>query len=325
MPKQYIAHLEQGDLVQDVFLLSKIELKTTKTGNFYLAITLADKTGNLPAIKWDATRQLFTSLPGDSFVRVRGTVEVYRDRPQIIVHSIDLVDEEKVDVTEFLPTTEKDMDKLWSEILKALDSITGTYLKELVNRFLEDKEFVTAFRKCPAAIGMHHAYIGGLLEHTHSVVMLAGWVTRHYTQLDRDLLVAGSFLHDIGKIKEYAYQRSIAATDRGALVGHLIIGSHMIHRKAALVPGFPEELLDILDHLVLSHHGQYEFGSPRLPMTAEAVMLHYLDNMDAKMNAFYKLVEETPDPKAAWTEWTRMFERRLYRGTFLRQTDEEKK
>lgn len=314
MSKQYINTLGQGDLVQDVFMLSSIELRTTKTGSFFLSMNVTDKTGTIPAVKWDATRKLFQGLPKESFVRIRGTIELYRDKPQLIVHSIEAVDHDKIDVTEFLPTSEKDLEKLWEELGRALDSIENTYLKELVNKFLEDRKFVKEFKKCPAALGMHHAYIGGLLEHTHSVVMLAGWVIRQFPRLDRDLLVSAAFLHDAGKIYEYSYSKSIGMADRGALVGHVVKGTHMIHEKAGLIPDFPDDLLDLMDHMILSHHGVYEYGSPKLPMIAEAIMLHHLDNMDAKINGFYRIVEETQDPEALWTEWNRMFEGRLYRG-----------
>ncbi len=323
MPKQYVTDLDQGDLVSDVFLLSSIDLKTTRTGSLYMSMSLTDRTGSIPAVKWDRTRKLFADLPRETYIRVRGSVELYRDKPQVIVQMIEVVDDESVDYAEFLPTTEKDMEKLWTELGKALASIENTFLRELTGRFIEDKELMNEFRRCPAALGMHHAYIGGLLEHTHSVVMLAGWVTKHFSRLDRDLLVAGAFLHDIGKVKEYSYKKAISPSDRGWLVGHLIFGSHMIHEKAALITGFPEELRDVLDHLILSHHGQYEFGSPRLPMTAEAIMLHYMDNMDAKMNGFYRLVDESADTEALWTGWEKMFESRLYRGTVLDQTKED--
>jgi 3'-5' exoribonuclease len=312
-------------MVQDVFYLSELELRTTKDQRLFMSFKLSDRTGQLPAVKWDASREIYKKLLDAPYVRVRGTVEEYREKLQIAVNNIEKADEGKIDPSEFLPVSPKDLDELWEKTCKILDTAANPALRELIGRFREDKQLMKDFRACPAALGNHHAYLGGLLEHTCAVLVLAVKTAEEYPRLDRDALITGAFLHDIGKVKEYAWRRAIGLSDRGALVGHLIYGSHMLHEKAALVKDFPPALLDVLDHMILSHHGEYEYGSPKLPMVAEALALHHIDNLDAKINGFYGIVDNTPNEEALWTDRTTMFDGRLYRGVVLEQEAQKEK
>jgi 3'-5' exoribonuclease len=306
--KKFIKDLEAGASFDDTFLLSQSVLKTTKKGGFYLDIVLADKTGKMQARFWDATAELSERLPQDSFVRARGTVELYEGKLQASVYFAEVVPDENIQLTDFIPASESDPEKLFSELLSLLDSVENRSLKELVKLIFSDKALVEGFKKAPAAVSMHHAYLGGLLEHTLSVAKLAVQISDSYRHINRDLLLVGAVLHDIGKTRELLFARAFKYSDRGLLLGHLIIGSELVAKFAESIENFPPTLLSSLQHIILSHHGEYEYGSPKLPMTAEAIALHYIDNLDAKMQA----VKEATPTEGNWTDYNRAFERRLF-------------
>lgn len=312
--RKCISDLRNGDPVEDeVFLVVRKELRKSRKGSDYIDGEVMDKSGTLPMRMWDATEAIFTSFEAQGFVRVSGRVESYRDTLQLIVKKIARVDEGSVSMADFVPTTDQDVDKMEESLRKKLRTVKDRHLLDLFAGFFNDEGFMSSFRACPAAVQFHHAYVGGLLEHTLSMTKLACWVADHYPRLDKELLLAGVFLHDIGKVRELSWERAFQYTNEGQLVGHLVLGAAMVEDKARGVDEFPQELLDRLKHLILSHHGEYEFGSPKLPATAEAIALHYIDNLDAKMHAFEKAVNEDRDPSSDWTEYNRMFARRLYK------------
>jgi 3'-5' exoribonuclease len=227
--------------------------------------------------------------------------------------SISKTNQEDIKLEDYLPSTEKDVNEMFSKLKQIAASIKQPYLLKLLNLFFSDKDFCRDFCSAPAAVQYHHAFLGGVLEHTLSVAKLGEKIAPLYPDLNKDLLICGIILHDIGKISELCYEKNFQYSDEGQLIGHLISGVLMVEEKAKQIDGFPKTLLDLLRHLILSHHGEYEWGSPKLPMTVEALALHYLDNIDAKIHAFNKAITNDKDPSNNWTGYNKMFDRRLFK------------
>ena len=314
MPAIKVAELKPGQEVDQVFLIRAKQLRQARNGSLYFQAELCDSTGSLPARMWDASEVLLEALGETNFVRVRGRVEVYRDRPQLILASIRPAPQDEIDLERFLPHSPGDPAERLAHLMDLTETIRNPHLRALIGTFFSDEGFVERFQRCPAAVSYHHPTIGGLIEHTTSVVELAELVCRQYPQLNRDILLVGSILHDIGKTRELAYQEAFSYTVHGELVGHVVSGVLMIEDRVQALTDFPEDLLDELRHIILSHHGEYEFGSPKLPMTREALALHYLDNLDAKMEAITRALEAENVGDEDWTERLRMLQRRFYRG-----------
>ncbi len=274
----------QRNLVSTFMVLSR-QRKPKRNGNDYLAVVLCDRTGQIEAKMWDNIEQYEARLPVETVVEIEGYVNKFNDRPQIIIQKATPVPNENVDFGEFLPKTDKDIDQLWASLGEFVASMQHPQLRALLQAFMSDPQVAVAYRTAPAAKALHHAFIGGLLDHVVSLLNLCDLAIRNYPHVNRDLLFAGAFLHDIGKIHELSYARSFGYTTRGQLLGHMIIELEMLQEKIALVPGFSPELKVLLEHLIISHHGHYEFGSPKLPMFPEALMLHYLDDLDSKMES----------------------------------------
>lgn len=310
-----ISDIRSGSVVDQVFLVPKSEIRTTKTGSLYITAQLADKSGMIAARLWNAANAQAETFAKNEILRIKGRVETYQKNLQLIIESFAAVEASTVDMQNLLPSTEKDVDGLMDELKKRLLATEDKNLAQLYNLFFDDDDFCQMLRSAPAAVKNHHAHLGGLLEHIVSLLGLAASVLPHYSVIDKDLLFAGIFFHDIGKTKELSYTKGFKYTDEGQLVGHLITGINMVNAKAALIADFPGNLLNMLTHLILSHHGAYEWGSPKLPMTAEAIALHYLDNFDAKIYAFDRAVKDDKNIDSNWTEYNRMFDRRLFKGS----------
>ncbi|MDR4505673.1 MAG: HD domain-containing protein [Candidatus Scalindua sp.] len=313
MIKKYISQFSSGDVIDTVFLVQRKELRTTKNGSLYIQTQLADRTGVIDARMWDASPRFFESLEDDAFLRIKGKAEIYQNRMQLIILSISKTDQSEIKLADFLPSTERNINDMYSELRTIVNSIKQPYLKKLVTVFFDDKELCRSFCSAPAAVQYHHAFLGGLLEHTLSVAQAGVKIAHLYPALNRDLLICGILFHDIGKITELCYERNLHYSDEGQLLGHLISGIQIVEEKAKQVEGFPKTLLDLLKHMILSHHGEYEWGSPKLPMTVEALALHYLDNLDAKMHAFNKAIANDKDSQDNWTGFNKMFERKLFK------------
>lgn len=283
------------------FLVLSKQLKPKKSGGDYLALILGDRTGTLEAKMWDNIAQFERGFAADDVVMVKGYVNRFNGRPQIIVESIARLEPDKVDFGDFLPKTTKDIDQMWQLLLGYLGQIENVHLRGLVDAFVNDETIATAYRLAPAAKSMHHAFIGGLLEHVLSLMGLCEVTSAHYPQVDRDLLYTGAFLHDIGKIHELSYARSFSYTTSGQLLGHMVIELGMVADKIRGLPGFPEDLKILLEHLLISHHGEYEFGSPKLPMCPEALLLHYMDDLDSKMESMRAQFARESDNGGPWT------------------------
>lgn len=320
MGRLYVKDLKSGDTIDEVYLVSDKQLRANKNGNLYLQADLRDKSGMVTARMWNATEALFHSFEMNDYLRVRGKAQIYQGAMQLILSDVQVVEPERVDATDFLPHTPQDIDKLLARLREIMLGLTNPHLRALAESFLMDDDFLRKFTAAPAGIKNHHAYIGGLLEHVVNLLEVASHIAPFYPQIDRDLLLCGVFLHDIGKIDELNYQKAFAYSDEGQLVGHLVIGVEYLDRKAdesSKLTGepFPTELLLRLKHMILSHHGSYEFGSPKLPMTLEAVALNQLDNLDAKIASFHDQMRDDRDPSSAWTQYNPAIGRKLFKGS----------
>jgi 3'-5' exoribonuclease len=311
MKKQFIADLQNGMMVKDIFLVSEIQKRMTKDGSPYLTMTLMDKTGPMKAILWAFSEQEHSAVKKGDFIEAKGVVGEYNNTLQMRLLSLTQVAEDKVSKDDFLRATEKDREQLFAKVKSILSEVADPYLKRLVDLFLSDREFIDRFLRAPAANTMHHPFIGGLLEHTHNVVRVCKALTFVYPQADGDLLVCGAFLHDIGKVTEYNYEKVIEFSTAGKLKGHLVIGAEMLREKASKIPNFPPDLLLKVEHLILSHHGIKEWGSPVEPMTFEASLLHFVDNMDAKSQMFDE-ARRSADENADWSAFSKELSRHVF-------------
>ncbi len=293
----------ENQTITSYFVVAVKQVKSKKNGELYLSLILADRTGQLQANMWDNVGDAISHFDQDDFIKVKGILHKYNGRWQMTVHKIRKMGDSEIDYSDYLPKTSKDIDKLWQTVCDYVASFQNPWLKSLLEAFMADEALVAAYKNAPAAKTLHHAFVGGLLDHVVSLFNVCDLASRNYPQVNRDLLLAGAFLHDIGKLHELSYQRSITYTTKGQLLGHMIIELEMLHAKLAGLPGFPDELKILLEHLIISHHGQYEFGSPKLPMFPEALMLHYLDDLDSKMEAMRAQFEREADLDSPWTSY----------------------
>jgi len=313
MKKRFITDIRAGDRVDDIFVLSEKILSQKKDGNNFLNITLSDKTGTIKGVVWDNVDQIAAGITSGDFAHVNGSVSEYRGTLQVVIKIMEPFPSDRIDPSDFLPQTSRDIEGMFERLVKRMDSIATDYLKALIDAFFKDKEFVNKFKTAPAAKKMHHAYIGGLLEHTLSMTSLADKIAGHYSGINRDLLLSGAILHDIGKVDEFEYQFKIDYSDKGRLLNHIVIGLKMVDEKLSEIKYFPEDQVLLLKHLIVSHHGTREFGSPEPPKTIEAVLLNYIDEIDSKVNAIRDFIA-AEDPDETWTSYHRLLERHFYKG-----------
>jgi len=314
----FIKDLQANSPLDQVFLVVEKELRTTRKGDPYLQCSLADKTGRMKAMMWQVNEGFFQSIPVEGFLHVKGRVEDYKGTLQIIIEACRPWPKNKVNIDDFLAVTQKDVEAMWAELLELLRAIKNKHLRLLVKKFVEDRNFVDSFKHSPAAMQMHHPFVGGLLEHTLGVLRAAAALLPLYPKLNADLVLAGAFFHDMGKTAELHAGTSVGYTDRGQLVGHITIAAIWLQEKAdALAEEIgepvPAKMLDLLQHIILSHHGVHEYGSPKLPMIPEAYFIHYLDNLDAKMFMTFRDIEADADPAGSFTPYIRQLETRLYK------------
>ncbi len=294
---------QENQTITSLFVVAVKQVKSKKNGELYLSVVLADRSGQLQANMWDNVQDTLNAFEQDDFVKVKGIIHKYNGRWQLTIHKMRRLGESEIDYSDYLPKTPKDIDQLWRTLEDYVASFENQWLKTLLHEFMSDEAIVAAYKNAPAAKTLHHAFVGGLLDHVVSLFTVCDLASRNYPQVNRDLLLSGAFLHDIGKLHELTYQRSIAYTTEGQLLGHMIIELEMLHEKIASVPGFPGELKILLEHMIISHHGQYEFGSPKLPMFPEALMLHYMDDLDSKMEAMRAQFEREGDFESPWTSY----------------------
>jgi len=310
---QTIATLKEGDWVEEIYLAATKQISTAKNGVTYLTIKLADRTGEIDGKLWDNAEDVAGKFGREDFVRIKGMVASYQGTLQIKMKTLEKVDDSKVDIANFIQSSPRDIDEMVSELQAVAAGISDVHLKQLMHAFLNDKPFIEAFKRTPAAKTLHHNYIGGLLEHVLELISLCREVARHFPAIDMDLLVTGAFLHDIGKVRELSVRKSIEYTTEGKLIGHISLGYEMLLEKIRSLPRFPEETAMLLKHIMLSHHGEYEFGSPKRPKIQEAVVIHYLDDLSAKVNNFQATLKKENIGEGEWTGFNKMHERYLYR------------
>ena len=318
MSRRFIAELGERENLDQAFLAADKQLRANRQGNLYLQVRLSDRTGSMTAMLWNAQEHIYGSFENGDYVRVLGTTQFYNNAIQMIMNRIERADPREIDESEFVTLSTTEVDKLAAQLGGMLRSMTNPHLANLAECFLMDDAFMRKFAAAPAGVKHHHAYRGGLLEHVISLMRVTRVVAPMYDELDDDLLLMGAFLHDTGKIDELTYERDLGYSDEGQLIGHLVMGVALLEekiREAEKLSGesFPTELSMRLKHMIVSHHGEYEFGSPKLPMTLEAIALHYLDNLDAKIHSVSQLIETDSNSDSNWTPYQSMLGRKIYK------------
>jgi 3'-5' exoribonuclease len=311
MKSPFIAELEVNKPVTAAFLVQSKEVREKKSGEPYLSLVISDKSGKMDSKMWDNVAEAVDTFDRDDFVKVKGTVQLHLNRPQFVIHKIRKMADSEVDFADFFPASLRNPDEMWAELGGIVKAVANPHLRGLLNAILDDPEIARRYRMAPAAKSIHHAYLGGLLEHVLSLCALCKKTSEHYPIIDPGLMIAGAVLHDIGKIYELSYDRGFNYTTEGQLLGHIMIAIRMIGDKIHMVPGFPVALRNLLEHMVLSHHGRLEFGSPKLPQFPEAMLLHYLDDMDSKMESMRALIESDKQSGADFTAFNPALERTI--------------
>src|SRR5215469_3590988 len=312
MKTPLVSDLSTEQNITTFFLVCEKEIRNTREGKPYVRLELGDRSGTIEARMWDQFETAAKGINRDYFVKVQARVEIYKNRPQLSVMQVRLAKPEEIDLADFLPQTKADAAKMYAELLEYAESITNPWLKKLVAGILNDPAMAARYKRAPAAKVMHHAYIGGLLEHVVSLCGLAKQAAAHYPELDLDLLLTAAMLHDVGKLDELCYERAIGYTVEGQLLGHIVMEIETVSKAMNAVEGFPPNLKTVVQHLLISHHGEYEFGSPKLPMIREALVFHYLDDLDSKLAAARAALDvDTGDPE--WSAYSGALGRKFLR------------
>jgi 3'-5' exoribonuclease len=319
MARRYVSQLGQQENVNEVFRATEKQLRPNRNGNLYLQVDLSDRTGVVSARMWNACDAVYRGFENGDFVRVEGATQLFQGAMQLIITRLTKVDPKEVVEDDFAPLASVQVDKLMVRLGEMLREIADPSLRNLAECFLMDEAFLDKFSRAPAGVKHHHAYQGGLLEHAVNVMEVVLRIAPCYPMIDRDLLLMGAFLHDIGKVDELNYDRDLTYSDEGQLIGHLVMAVGMLEEKLREVEKLsgekvPEETALRLKHLIVSHHGEYEYGSPKLPMTLEAVALFCLDNLDAKVFAFYQQLRDDPNVESSWTNYNPSMNRKLFKG-----------
>ena len=309
MKSPLVSDLTSEQAITTFFLVHEKEIRNTREGKPYLRLELGDRSGTIEARMWDQF-DAAKDISRDDFVKVDGRVEIYRNKPQISLRQLRLAKPDEIDLADFLPHTKEDVGKLYSQLQGYAASIVNPWLKKLVTAIINDPAVAVRYKRAPAAKVMHHAYLGGLLEHVIGLCGLAKQIAAHYPELNLDLLLTAAILHDVGKLDELCYDRAIGYTAEGQLLGHIVIELETVTRAIDAIAGFPANLKTVVQHLLISHHGQYEFGSPKLPMIREALVFHYMDDMDSKLAAVRNaLAADSGEPE--WSTFSPALGRRF--------------
>ena len=324
MKEIYVADVAkfENQSVVGFFAVASKQLRSRKDGGQYLAVTLGDRTGQIESRMWDNFAEVAVGFEQGDVVKVRGEVCRFNGRFQLNLEKLRRASEDEFEIADFVPHTSKNVEELWTTLVQTVGSFSNPWLQSLLRSFLDDPAMAKAFREAPAAKSLHHAWMGGLLEHVVSLMGICELAARHYPEINRDLLLTGVILHDIGKVEELRWGTTFNYTLEGQLVGHIAIAIGMIEKKLATIPDFPATLRILVEHMVLSHHGKLEFGSPKLPMIPEAVLLHYLDDLDAKMHTMrseFERHEAQGGEADEMTDWVRSMDRALLNtATYLK-------
>jgi 3'-5' exoribonuclease len=319
MARRFISELGHQEAIDQVFLASQKQLRPNRNGNLYLQIELSDRTGAISARMWNADDADYRAFEDGDFIRVEGATQLYQGALQLIATSVCKARPEEVDFDDFACLTPADIDRMANRVAELLRSVKDYELRNLAECFLADDDLMSRFTRSPAGVKNHHAYPGGLLEHVLNLMEVASRIVDRYPALNPDLLMMGAFLHDLGKVEELSSDKGLAYTDAGQLLGHTVLAVSMLDRKIADAeklsgePMHPETVLR-LKHMIVSHHGQYEYGAPKLPMTLEAIALHHLDNLDAKLHSFEQLIRDDANLDSSWTQFHHNLNRKLFKG-----------
>ena len=319
MARQFLKELKDGDSVDEVYLLSDKQLRANRQANLFLLATLRDRTGQMSGMLWNITEESVAGFQAGDFVKVRGKVQLFQGNMQMILTAIRPVSPDNLDPDDFEQKPTANVEALLKRMREMLLSIEHPALRSLMECFLVDESLIGDLSVAAAGVKTHHAYRGGLLEHIVNIMETAKRIEDLYPAVDFDLLLAGIFLHDLGKVREMSLDNAFVYTDEGQLLGHMLIGIEMLNEKIAATTRmtgepFPNELALRLKHMIISHHGSYEFGSARLPMTPEAIALHYLDNLDAKVHEFARTIADDPNTGSSWTPFIARIDRKLFKG-----------
>jgi 3'-5' exoribonuclease len=304
MKSPYVNEVEPNRVITTSFLVHSKEIRQKKSGEMYLSLLLGDKTGEIDAKMWDNVAEVIDHFDRDDFVKVKGLIQVFHNRPQLTIHKMRRMDTSEIDPGDYFPCSRRDPAEMWRELRGIVSGMENRHLKGLLEALLDDPEIAERYRRAPAAKQIHHAYLGGLLEHVLSLCGLARMTAAHYQSIDRDLLLTGVVLHDIGKIHELNYERGFSYSNDGQLLGHIAIALRMVNDALRSLPEFPAPLRSLVEHLILSHHGQLEFGSPKLPLFPEALLLHYIDDMDSKMECMRSMIERDRQVEGCFTTYS---------------------
>jgi 3'-5' exoribonuclease len=320
MKTSFVTDLGTEQNISSYFLVHEKEIRNTREGKAYLRLELGDRSGTIEARMWDQFDAAVKDINRDDFVKVQARVEIYRNKPQLSLQQLRLAKPEEIDLADFLPHTKEDVGKLYAQLLEYANSIANPWLKKLVTGIISDPGIAARYKRAPAAKVMHHAYLGGLLEHVIGLCGLAKQVAAHYPELDVDLLLTAAILHDVGKLDELCYERAIGYTVEGQLLGHIVMELETVSKAMDAIEGFPANLKTVVQHLLISHHGQYEFGSPKLPMIREALAFHYMDDLDSKLAAVRAaLALDSGEPE--WSAYSGALGRKFLRlDQFLKST-----
>jgi 3'-5' exoribonuclease len=310
----YTKNIRPGEKISESFLVTEKNLAFSQKGSPYLNLRLKDKTGEMEGKIWENATEFDKQFKRGDIVHVQSRAVSFKNMIQLSINEIRKMEDSEVNPSDYFPAAGRDIEEIFQEMMSYVEDINTPCLKSLREEFFKNDSTAVLFKKAPAAKSFHHVYIGGLLEHTLSVVRLLKTVADHYPGVDRDILITGGLLHDIGKIYEFSYDRIIDYSDQGRLIGHIVIGIEMLNAKIAAIKDFPDVLAMELRHLILSHHGSQEFGSPKRPKTLEALIVHHIDDLDAKVNAFQGFIEDSRDEESSWTPFHRLLDRFIYKG-----------
>jgi 3'-5' exoribonuclease len=314
---RFIDSFADGQAIQDIFIVSEKSLAHKKDGEPFIQARFTDRTGSIRGVIWDNVETVSSQFDHGDYVKIQARVTTYRETLQLTVFSVQRIMRDQIDPGDFIPKTTRDTSQMFQQLQTQSQSIKNPHLHSILQQFWSDDVFVDKFCIAPAAKKMHHAYLGGLLEHTLSVSILVDRLIKcHYRGIDRDLLLTGAMLHDIGKIDEFEYSTMIDYSSEGRLLNHIVIGIRMLDKKIASIPDFPEKTAQLLRHLIISHHGVREYGSPEPPKTLEAVILHYLDDLDSKIMGIRDFLEKS-DESSQWTPFFYPMERHFFKGNTL--------
>ena len=314
MKKVFVEQIRERDVIESPFLVREKTLAMAKNGKPYMTVKLVDRSGEIEGRIWDRVDEFDALFDRDDFIVVHGKASTYLNKKQLVVQNLRKISEAEIELADFMPVSPRDSEEMRRELQALVTSLRDPSLRALAESFFNNAELLRAFATAPAAKNMHHAYIGGLLEHSLAIAALVDLMTPRYPTLNRDLLILGALLHDIGKIGELSYVRSFDYTDEGKLIGHIVMGVEMIDDRIRLLPDFPRGTAMLIKHLILSHHGQYDYGSPKRPKTMEAIVLNFLDDLDSKINGVAAHIDREAENPSAWTSHHRLYDRYFYKG-----------